>query len=518
MQIFSYLPFGYEGELIKVEADLRRGIPAIDIVGLPDGAVREARERVRAAIRNSGIEFPRDRILINLSPANVKKEGSGFDLPMALALLSSAGMTAHGRDTTSGVLVLGELELSGTVRPVTGVLAAVERASRLGIRCCIVPEANRREAAALGGTRVLGVHSLREAVSSLGDLALNTPLETPAPPVVSTQYTTHKPVWTPVSTEDYRDVRGQNRLLRALQIAAAGGHNILVYGPPGCGKTLALRRFHSLLPDLDRRTAMTVSRIHSIAGLLENTDDPGVLVKRPPFREPHQGASLEGIIGGGRLCRPGEISLAHGGVLFLDETGQFRSSVLQSLRVPLETGTVTLSRAGRTATFPAAFQLLLATNPCPCGNQGSPEKTCTCDPESIERYWRRFGTPLLDRIEIRIPVQPPNASALAAEEGLSTADLRSGIASARAIQMKRCPERLNGRLNARETALWCRTQDTGTRLLEKAAKMTGLSGRGTHAVLRVARTIADMEESGEIREEHILEGLQLRCSKDGLHL
>jgi len=518
MQVFSYLPFGYEGELIKVEADLRRGIPSIDIVGLPDGAVREARQRVRAAIRNSALDFPRDRILINLSPANLKKEGSGFDLPIALALLSSAGMTAHGRDTVSGVLVLGELELSGAVRPVTGVLAAVERASRLGIRCCIVPEANQREAAALSGTRVLGVQSLREAMTKLSELALTTSVENQPIHVVYTGGSTHKPVWTVDTAEDYRDVRGQNRMLRALQIAAAGGHNLLVYGPPGCGKTLALRRFHSLLPDLDRHTAMTVSRIHSIAGLLENMDDSGVLISRPPFREPHQGASLEGMIGGGRLCKPGEISLAHGGVLFLDETGQFRSSVLQSLRVPLETGTVTLSRAGRTATFPAAFQLLLATNPCPCGNQGSTEKTCTCDLDSIERYWRRFGTPLLDRIEIRIPVQPPSATDLASQEGLSTADLCEGIAIARTKQMGRCPERLNGRLNARETALWCRAKDTGTRLLEKASKMTGLSGRGTHAVLRVARTIADMEECDEIREEHILEGLQLRCSKDGLQL
>jgi len=578
MDIVSFAQYGYEGEIIKVEADLRRGIPAVDIVGLPDGAVREARERMRAAIRNSGLEFPRERILINLSPADLKKEGSGFDLPIAIAVLLASGEenTKEVKSQTDlqkndwlecPVMVLGELELSGTVRGVKGVLSAVSRGLEDGIRWYIVPEANRKEAEIRKEAKVIGVSNLSEAVhliktiyetengtigmvntldtantrAGAGTLSaantradadtLHTPNTRANACTLSTANTRAMPCRYSASWSDsgtvsdnagYEDIRGQHRLIRALQIAAAGDHHLIAYGPPGCGKTLALRRFPLLLPDLDEETAVTVTRIYSIAGLVKGDGTEAgkdALFRRPPFREPHPNASLEGIAGGGKNCRPGEISLAHGGALFLDEATQFRSSVLQSLRSPLETGSVTVSRAGRTDTFPSCFQLLMAVNPCPCGNYGTAGRICTCTSEMIEQYWKKMTAPLLDRIDLRVDLQSPRAEEITGGAAYTTAGLREEIGRAREIQnarnrtngsIKKNDSWLNAHIGSGDIEKLCFLEGSVARLFEKSMEAARLSGRGAHGILKTARTIADLEGAENIGEEHILEAVQFR--------
>lgn len=530
MEIVSFAQHGYTGEIVKVEADLRRGIPAIDIVGLPDGAVREARERMRAAIRNSGLDFPRERILINLSPADLKKEGSSFDLPIALAVLFAAG---NGAEEIAGepIMVLGELELSGAVRPVRGILAAVSRGLENGIRSFMVPVRNVAEAEIRREAVVIGVHTLSEAVHRMkapfvSDRNGHGGQETNGRENALIPYTVRWSDQVDPLSGGFEDVRGQNTLVRALQIAAAGGHHLIAYGPPGCGKTLALGRFPMLLPEMDDETAVTVTRIHSIAGILDQemlskehcSERCNALLRRAPFREPHQSASLEGMTGGGPQCRPGEISLAHGGVLFLDEAAQFRSSVLQALRVPLETGTVTVSRAGKSDTFPARFQLLVAINPCPCGNFGTAGRICTCTPEMIERYWKRMTAPLLDRIDLRIAVRMPKPVDLVEQGTLTTEALRAEIAIARTAQWKRnrtgAPlsgdSWLNAHLGPAETGRLCALAPAVQKLFVRSMETARLSGRGGHGILKVARTVADLAGSTKIEEEHLLEAVQYR--------
>lgn len=386
MNIFSFSPFGYEGSLVAVEVDLRRGIPAVDVVGLADGAVKESRERMRSAIRNSGFEFPLERVLVSLSPADLKKEGAGFDLAIALAVLDAQKENSSVQENQEGkvssfssqVLVMGELELSGHLRPVRGVHAAASTAVEAGITRCIVSSGNGEEAREVPGMKVFAAENLSDAFDALYKEELFTSgSETQSDIGIPSGSEEIEGVLFPAveSGLDLADVGGQERLVRALQIAAAGGHNLLAFGPPGCGKTLALQRFPSILPLLTLEEAQSVTRIHSLAGLLP----PSIpLVRRRDFRMPHQTATIEGMCGGGVNCRPGEISLAHNGVLFLDEAAEFRTSVLQMLRVPLESGCITLSRAGRSTVYPASFQLLMATNPCPCGNFGVPGKICLC--------------------------------------------------------------------------------------------------------------------------------------------
>ncbi len=524
MEIVSFAQYGFEGETIKVEADLRRGIPAIDIVGLPDGAVREARERMRAAIRNSGLEFPKERILLNLSPADLKKEGSAFDLPIALAVLGAAE-DAGSDPSGSKVMVLGELELSGRVRPVRGILAAISGGLSTGIKHFIVPEGNLAEARIRKEASITGASTLVEAVAAYRGLARHTSDNSDEPrDFDESMPPSSRGAFVPGAFSDqpgpgFEDIRGQTELVRALEIAAAGGHHLIAYGPPGCGKTLALRRFPAILPDLDGETAVTLTRIHSIAGILP---EAGRLLVRPPFREPHQNASLEGIIGGGRLCAPGEISLAHGGTLFLDEAALFRESALQALRTPLETGTVTVSRAGRAGTFPARFQLLMAVNPCPCGNFGKEGSICTCAPEAVEKYWKKLTAPLLDRIDLRIAVAEPEPSALASGPTVSTRDLRDSIGRARRIQWERNARAsdprpgtagtgwLNAHMDAEKTAELCALTDAVRRLFVHCMETARLSGRAGHGILRTARTIADLAGDAQIGEAHLLEAMRLR--------
>lgn len=554
MEILSFSSFGYEGELIKVEADLRRGLPVIDIVGLPGSAVKEARDRMRAAIRNSGLEFPVSRILINLSPADQKKEGSGFDLPIAIAVLTAKEAEKNSAEVKAkaqtiipqdedrekeSLMIMGELELSGRVRPVRGLIGAISAARSQGIKYFIVPKENEAEALIEDGINVFGVSDLIEALEFFyqiengkfntkpkGLKKENSPDTGTAPLFVWSD--TEEPEDFDFQKDSkiglglvkgFEDIRGQDGLIRALEIAAAGGHNLIAYGPPGCGKTLSLSRFPLLLPDMDEKTAMETTRIYSIAGLLPQSSPR--LLKRPPFRMPSQNASMEGIIGGAGKCMPGEVSLAHGGVLFLDEAAQFKASVLQSLRAPLETGSVTLSRAGRSSTFPARFQLLLAINPCPCGNFGSPGKVCTCLPYEIEKYWKKLTAPLLDRIDIRVPVMPPKPENILAEAKYSTQMMREKIKNARLIQWERLKftnkeKKMqniiyeNAKLYPQETAEVCKMSGEAERFFSVIVDSKKLSGRGSHALLKISRTIADIESSDNISLAHIEEAAALR--------
>lgn len=519
MQIYSFSPFGYEGSLVTVEVDLRRGIPAIDLVGLADGAVKEARERMQAAIRNSGFDFPPERILISLSPADLKKEGAGFDLPIALAVLcakqdSSQTENDKIKETSqkddSPILIMGELELSGKIRPVRGVHAAASTAASGGIMRCIVPSANADEAREVSGMKVFGAETLEEAFSSLSNSEVFTERKRSAASkdeeIPEGAELVGGVLFQKVTPElEFSFVKGQKKLIRALQVAAAGGHNLLAVGAPGCGKTLCLQKMPALLPILTIEEAQPVTRILSLAGLLSPKQP---LVRIPPFRMPHQTASIEGICGGGPNCRPGEVSLAHNGILFLDEAAEFRTTVLQMLRVPLESGRITISRAGRSTVFPADFQLLMAANPCPCGNFGSETKLCLCSARAIEMYWKKFSAPLLDRVDLRVSVANESENAQK-NDSISTNELRLGIAKAVLIQRKRQGKK-NARLSPMEIAKFCNVDEKTRLVLDKSAERLGFSPRAVASCLKTARTIADMEESSEIKEEHIKEAIELR--------
>jgi len=383
MAIYSFSNFGYEGALVTVEVDLRRGIPATDIVGLADGEVKASRERVQAAIRNSGLEYPNERVLISLSPADLKKEGAGFDLPIALGVLQ--------KKFTENVLVMGELELSGAIRPVRGVHAACSTALASGIQYAIVPMENLNEALE-SGIKAIGCNTLSEA--------FNLPEELSTRKIATVDSYDETITFREPDAEQKIEMTEKEML--ALVVGASGRFNMMFFGSPGCGKTILMQYMQYLTPSLTEEESKFVKRIYSLAGL-PIKDETKVY---PPFRMPHQTASIEGICGGGPNCRPGEITLAHNGILFLDEAAEFRSSVLQMLRVPLENKTISLSRAGRTTVYPANFQLLMALNPCPCGNYGSKDKICLCSQKSVDLYWKKLGGPLLDRVPIRLHIDP----------------------------------------------------------------------------------------------------------------
>lgn len=513
MFIVTYNPFGYEGVVIRVEADIRRGIPGIDISGLAAGAVREARERVRAAFRNSGFKFPNDRILINLAPAGVRKDGAALDLAIALAVMAAVGEVPPFSDT----MVLGELELSGRVRPVYGTLAAAAAGREAGIRHFIVPSANAAEAAILDGCNVAGVDTLEDAVSVLRYLREHGRLpgttRGPAPDDGGTK-----------TEEAEFAVKGQKRYKRALEIAAAGGHNLLVFGPPGSGKTMLARCMPLLMPPLTQSEAITVTRLHSLAGISVK----GLLVK-PPFRSPHHSASAEGILGGGRTVRPGEISLAHFGVLFLDEAPEFKVNVLQSLREPLEDRRITISRAEGSVRLPADFQLVMAANPCPCGRLGMKSGVhhadedhygmnaagmgCYCSGDDITRYWRRFGGALLDRIELRVPVNTPSISELSGGVEETVGALAARVKRAAEMETERFAGtaiRRNAGMDAAAVDRYCAVSGKTLAAFTNAVEKLGISGRAYHGILRVARTIADLEGADSIGTEHILEAVMHR--------
>lgn len=504
MQIFSFSPFGYEGALVTVEVDLRRGIPAVDIVGLADGAVKESRERMQAAIRNSDFEFPTERVLISLSPADLKKEGAGFDLPIALGvLLSNAPKSVSEKFIADSVMVMGELELSGKIRGVKGVHAAISTAIANGITRCIVPSGNLDEALEVEGALVYGAETLRDAFDALGNVNVFKEKKVNSYNKDEVEFADLGKAFL------FEDIKGQYKLIRGLQIAAAGGHNFLALGAPGCGKTMAIQKFPGINPLLTMDEAQSVTRIWSLAGLIKPNEP---LIRVPPFRMPHQTATIEGICGGGVDVRPGEISLAHNGVLFLDEAGEFRSSVLQMLRVPLESKCITLSRAGRATCYPANFQLLMAVNPCPCGNYGSKNKLCLCSSKSVEQYWKKFSAPLLDRIDLKVFVdnESEDVDSIGVRDGLQTTEeIRIGVKRAVSIQRKR-QNKKNGDLFQNEIETFCKLDAESNEILEKAVLRYGFSPRSISSLKKVARTIADIAGEQNINGKAMAEAIEFK--------
>lgn len=491
MGIYSFSAFGYEGALVNIEVDLRRGIPAVDILGLSDGCVKETRERIRAAIRNSGLEFPPERVLISLSPADLKKEGTGFDLPIALAVLERQKELNFEKN----ILVMGELELSGNVRPVRATRAACSTAIAAGIEYAILPKGSNVPE----GIKVCEVETLNEALDALGNLD-NFKYADNSTDGFSKET---EPLFDDDDMPSLDEVKGHDGLKYAMAVAVAGRHSLLTYGAPGCGKTLVLQHLPQLMPKLTKEEAISVSRIYSIAGLMKPSEN---YIQRRPFRMPHQTASIEGICGGGPNCRPGEITLAHNGVLFLDEAAEFRCSVLQMLRVPLESNSITLSRAGRFTVFPAKFQLFMATNPCPCGNYGSKEKICLCSAKSVDLYWKKFSAPLIDRIQIRFDAVNGETEG----NSYSLEELREFIAKAWKVQYER-QGKLNQDLSSAEYESFIKLDVHAEHHLTRFAEANGLSPRSIKNVCLLARTLMDIHQPYEelINDVALCEALRL---------
>jgi len=498
-KVLSSSVLGIDAYVVEVEVDITMGLPAFATVGLPDGAVRESKDRVKSAIKNSGYRFPPHRITVNLAPADIKKEGAGFDLPMAMGILAATGLI--NREKLSQYLVIGELSLDGNVKPTRGALPMALAARNNGFAGIIVPEGNSRESAVVQGVNVFAARHLSQVVDFFNDI-----VSLPSITVDIADLFTRDARY----DVDFNEVKGQEHVKRALEIAAAGGHNVMMVGPPGSGKTMLAQRLMTILPDLTFEEALETTKVYSIMGLMGDR----ALIATRPFRSPHHTISDAGLIGGGQIPKPGEVSLAHNGVLLLDEMPEFRKNVLEVLRQPMEDGRVTIARAATSITYPARFMAVAAMNPCPCGFYGDHKRQCQCTHLQIQRYRTKVSGPLLDRLDLHVEVPAVQYQDLAQESGgESSKTIRKRVNAARNKQQERYKNYkmyCNAQMPPRLLKHFCRLGEDSHRLLETAIDRLGLSARAHNRILKIGRTIADLEGLEKISVSHIAEGIQYR--------